>query len=187
MPELARQSSELLQESTTNWNDSQTPAVGHSIGKFKHLMQRVEADKIRAMVEASAAPAEKATKAPSEDDDSALQAEPLAEQCSIDDFAKIDLRVARVVAAESVPKAKKLLKLTLSLGGDNQRTVFAGIKAAYEPEKLVGRLVVMVANLAPREMKFGTSEGMVIASGPGGEDVFLLSVDSGAKPGQRVH
>jgi methionyl-tRNA synthetase len=86
-----------------------------------------------------------------------------------------------------VPEAKKLLKLTLSLGGDQQRTVFAGIKTAYSPDSLVGRLVVMVANLAPRKMKFGVSEGMVIASGPGGKDVFLLSPDSGAKPGQRVH
>jgi methionyl-tRNA synthetase len=91
-----------------------------------------------------------------------------------------------VVAAESVPEAKKLLRLTLSLGGGVTRNVFAGIKGAYEPEKLVGRLVVMVANLAPRKMKFGMSEGMVIAAGTDGE-VHLLSPDSGAKPGQRLH
>ena len=97
------------------------------------------------------------------------------------------MRVARIVAAEQVPEARKLLKLTLSLGGDVRKTVFAGIKAAYEPDALVGRLVVCVANLAPRQMKFGLSEGMVTASGSGGEDVFLLSPDSGAKPGQRVH
>ena len=121
------------------------------------------------------------------DSDEALQAEPLAGQCTIDDFAKVDLRVARVIAAEQVPEARKLLKLTLSLGGDEQRTVFAGIKAAYEPEQLIGRLVVMVANLAPRQMKFGLSEGMVTAAGPGGADVFLLGVDEGAVPGQRVH
>ena len=116
-----------------------------------------------------------------------LQAEPLTETCSIDDFVKVDLRVARVLAAEHVPEARKLLKLTLSLGGDVQKTVFAGIKAAYEPEALVGRLVVCVANLAPRQMKFGLSEGMVTACGPGGQEVYLLSPDSGAKPGQRVH
>jgi methionyl-tRNA synthetase len=117
-----------------------------------------------------------------------LAAEPLvAEQISIDDFTKVDLRVARVIAAEEVPKAKKLIKLTLSLGGDERRTVFAGIKSAYEPAKLVGRLVVCVANLAPRQMTFGTSEGMVVASGTGGTDIFLLSPDPGAKPGQRVH
>ena len=117
----------------------------------------------------------------------ALAAEPLAPECTIDDFAKVDLRVARIIAAEDVPDAKKLLKLTLSLGGDATKTVFAGIKEAYAPERLVGRLVVCVANLAPRKMKFGTSEAMVTAAGPGGSDVFLLTVDDGAVPGQRVH
>jgi methionyl-tRNA synthetase len=123
----------------------------------------------------------------STDDGAALAAEPLAPECSIDDFSKVDLRVARVVGAESVPEAKKLIKLRVSLGGGNERTVFAGIKSAYAPESLVGRLVVVVANLAPRTMKFGVSEGMVIAAGPGEKDVFVLSPDSGAKPGQRVH
>ena len=117
----------------------------------------------------------------------ALEAEPLADEITIDDFLKVDLRVARVVAADEVPEARKLLKLTLSLGGDNTRTVFAGIKAAYKPEELVGRKVVMVANLKPRQMKFGLSEGMVVASGPGGKEVYLLGVDDGAKVGQRVH
>ena len=116
-----------------------------------------------------------------------MAAEPLADECSIDDFVKVDLRVARVIAAEDVPEARKLLKLTLSLGGGELRTVFAGIKSAYNPETLVGRLVVCVANLAPRKMKFGTSEAMVAASGPGGEDIFLLAPDDGAVPGQRVH
>ena len=116
-----------------------------------------------------------------------LQDEPLAEECNFDDFLKVDLRVARVVAAEHIPEADKLLKLTLSLGGDQRRTVFAGIKAAYQPEELVGRLVMMVANLAPRKMRFGVSEGMVAASGPGKTEVFLLSPDEGAQPGQRVH
>ncbi|NCA11342.1 methionine--tRNA ligase subunit beta, partial [bacterium] len=118
----------------------------------------------------------------------ALAAEPLAPTCTIDDFAKIDLRVARIVAAEEVPEAKKLLKLTVNLGGDATRTVFAGIKGFHAPEKLVGRLVVVVANLAPRQMKFGLSEGMVVAaSGAGAEGVYLLSPDSGALPGMRLH
>ena len=121
------------------------------------------------------------------DSDQPLKDEPLAETCTIDDFARVDLRVARVVAAEDVPEARKLLKLTLSLGGDQRRTVFAGIKAAYSLEQLHGRLVVMVANLAPRKMKFGVSEGMIVAAGPGGEDVFLLNIDEGGQPGQRVH
>ncbi|MEX2173739.1 MAG: methionine--tRNA ligase [Pirellulaceae bacterium] len=117
-----------------------------------------------------------------------LSSEPLvADLISIDDFTKVDLRVARVVSAEEVPAAKKLLKLTLSLGGDVQRQVFAGIKSAYKPEELVGRLVVVVANLQPRQMKFGLSEGMVTAAGPGGPEVFLLAVDEGAQPGMRVH
>jgi methionyl-tRNA synthetase len=124
---------------------------------------------------------------PPADSGDALLAEPLAPECSIDDFTKVDLRVARILVAEEVAEARKLLKLTVSLGGDTQRTVFAGIKAAYKPEELIGRLVVVVANLAPRQMKFGLSEGMVTAAGPGGPEVFLLGVDSGAVPGQRVH
>ena len=124
---------------------------------------------------------------PWNDSDAPLTTEPLAETCTIDDFVKVDLRVARIVAAEQVPEARKLLKLTLSLGGDVRKTVFAGIKAAYEPDALVGRLVICVANLAPRQMKFGLSEGMVAAAGSGGAEVFLLSPDSGAQPGQRVH
>ena len=111
----------------------------------------------------------------------------MTEVIGIDDFAKVDLRVARVVAAEDVPKAKKLLKLTLSLGGDERRTVFAGIKSAYKPEKLVGRLVICVANLAPRQMKFGMSEGMVVAAGAGGARDLSAQPRLGAKPGQRVH
>ena len=106
------------------------------------------------------------------DSGDALAAEPLAPECTIDDFTKTDLRVARIISAEDVPEAKKLLKLTLSLGGDTTKTVFAGIKEAYAPEKLVGRLVICVANLAPRKMKFGLSEGMVTACGPGGREVF---------------
>ena len=117
-----------------------------------------------------------------------LAAETLAPTCTIDDFARIDLRVARIVAAEEVPEAKKLLKLTVSLGGEATRTVFAGIKGFHEPAALVGRLVVVVANLAPRQMKFGLSEGMVVAaSGAGAEGVYLLSPDSGALPGMRLH
>jgi methionyl-tRNA synthetase len=119
-----------------------------------------------------------------------LAAEPLAPECTIDDFAKIDLRVARVIAAEEIPEAKKLLKLTLSLGGDTTKNVFAGIKEAYKPEQLVGKLVVCVANLAPRKMKFGTSEGMVTAASTHGapaSEVFVITAHEGAVPGQRVH
>ena len=110
---------------------------------------------------------------------------PISIEIEIEDFARIDLRVARIDKAEPVEGADKLLRLTLDLG-DESRVVFAGIKAAYEPAALEGRLVVAVANLKPRKMRFGTSAGMVLAAGPGGEDIFLLSVDSGAEPGMRI-
>lgn len=114
--------------------------------------------------------------------------EPIAETISIDDFAKVDLRIGRIIEAEQVKEARKLLRLRISLGGTETRQVFAGIKAAYpEPEKLIGRLVAFVANLQPRQMKFGLSEGMIVAAGPGGPDVFVLSPDEGAQPGMRLH
>jgi methionyl-tRNA synthetase len=123
-----------------------------------------------------------------DDGPEALEKEPLvSETCTIEEFMKIDLRVARVIAADHVEGADKLLRLTLSLGGDERRNVFAGVKSAYRPEDLVGRLVVCCANLAPRKMRFGTSEGMVLASGTGGKEIYLLSPDEGAVPGQRVH
>jgi methionyl-tRNA synthetase len=192
LPRLASQCGQLLGEPLTAWDQSQRPLVGTSVHEFQHMLQRVKKEDVDAMVEESkqdSAPANPPAEAAPlwNDSGDALVAEPLAETCTIDDFVKIDLRVARIIQAEQVPEARKLLKLTVSLGGDVQRTVFAGIKAAYEPEKLVGRLVVIVANLAPRQMKFGLSEGMVTAAGPGGEEVFLLGVDSGARPGQRVH
>jgi methionyl-tRNA synthetase len=115
-----------------------------------------------------------------------MAAEPLTAECTIDDFAKVDLRVGRIVSAEEVPEARKLLKLRLSLGGGVYKQIFAGIKAHYEPTQLVGRLVVCVANLAPRTMKFGVSEGMVAAAG-GANEAFLLTPDEGAKPGMRLH
>ena len=111
--------------------------------------------------------------------------DPISSEISFDDFAKVDLRVATIVAAEHVEGADKLLQLTLDLGGE-QRNVFAGIKSAYDPEKLVGRQTVMVANLAPRKMRFGMSEGMVLAAGPGGSELFVLSPDEGAQAGMRV-
>jgi methionyl-tRNA synthetase len=159
-------------------------------------MQRLLPEKVQMMIEESKPEVPAAAVAPEQvaaptsalvDSGDALAAEPLAPTCTIEDFAKVDLRVARVIKAEEVPEARKLIKLTVSLGGDNTRTVFAGIKAAYTPDQLVGRLVVIVANLQPRQMKFGLSEGMVTAAGAGGTEVFLLGVDSGAVPGHRVH
>ena len=128
------------------------------------------------------------TPSPYNDGPEALEKEPLtAEHCTIDDFMKVDMRVARVIAASHVEGADKLLQLTLSLGGDERRNVFAGIKSVYQPEDLIGQLVICCANLAPRKMRFGTSEGMVLAAGAGGKDIYILRPDSGAKPGMRVH
>jgi len=189
LPTLADGTARLLGTPIANWSDSQTPLAGTAVARFEHLMKRVERAQLEAVL---ATAAQAATAAPAPDAETpvdapdALLAEPLAPRCTIDDFLKADLRVARVLEAHEVPEAKKLLRLVLGLGGDERRTVFAGIKAAYRPEDLVGRLVVCVANLEPRQMKFGTSEGMVIAAGPGGSDVFLLAPDSGAVPGQRV-
>lgn len=189
LPRLAMKTSELLNIPIVDWRDASEPLVGTKVNSFQHMLKRVEMDDVNKVIEESKAeaPAPAVPANTAVDSDQPLKDEPLAETCTIEDFVKVDLRVARVIAAEHVPEAKKLLKLTLSLGGDNKRTVFAGIKAAYEPEKLVGRLVIVVANLAPRQMKFGLSEGMVTAAGPGGAEVFLLGVDSGAVPGQRVH
>jgi methionyl-tRNA synthetase len=195
LPELNEKAAKLLGETITSWEQSQTPLVGTPVAKFKHMMKRIEEKDIVAMEEeskqeaAEALAADAAVAAANKYNDSGqpMIDEPMADECTIDDFVKVDLRVARIVSAEHVDGARKLLKLTLSLGGDHRKQVFAGIKAAYEPEKLEGRLVVMVANLKPRKMKFGLSEGMVCASGPGGEEVFLLSPDEGALPGQRVH
>jgi methionyl-tRNA synthetase len=188
LPRLAEQTADLFGARITHWDNAKQPLVGTQVAKFSHLMSRVDPARLQAVIAASQSADEESgdRELPKEDDGAALEAEPLAAECTIDDFAKIDLRVARVLSAEAVPEAKKLLRLTVGLGGGVTRTLFAGIKQAYDPSTLVGRLVVVVANLAPRKMKFGVSEGMAIAAGPGGEDVFLLAPDSGAKPGQRV-
>jgi methionyl-tRNA synthetase len=191
LPKLAEQSGELLCDPIVKWDQARTPLLGTRIRPFRHLMKRLERKDVEAMIEASreetAVPAAGPSVTPAADSDEALKAEPIAPTCTIDDFAKVDLRVARVIAAEDVPEADKLLKLTLSLGGEVRRTVLAGIKKAYKPEQLLGRQVIVVANLAPRKMKFGVSEGMIVATGSGGSEVFLLGVDQGGKVGQRVH
>ncbi len=194
LPRLAQQAGELLSAPITCWEDAQSPLTGTPVANFQHMLKRVELKQVQSMIEDSK-PADEDTVVeglamPSQPTDGpeALAKEPLvADLCSIDDFTKIDLRVARVVSASAVEGADKLVQLTLSLGGDLRRNVFAGIKSAYTPEQLIGRLVIVVANLAPRKMRFGVSEGMVCAAGGGGTEIFLLSPDSGAVPGQRVH
>ncbi|GGW58234.1 methionine--tRNA ligase [Alishewanella tabrizica] len=175
------------------WSNYQTPLLAHAINPFKALMQRVDPVKVQNMVVASTENLQPTAQIPSTSAavipptaSTIAEREPISETISIDDFAKIDLRIARIVAAASVDGADKLVQLTLDIGAGETRQVFAGIKAAYSPEQLVGRQTVMVANLAPRKMRFGLSEGMVLAAGPGGSDIFLLSPDEGALPGMRV-
>ena len=181
LPKLAEKSETFLNVAPLTWEDAGAPLLGHRIEKFKPLLQRIDKKAVNRMVEASKEAEPPAPTAVSPEDGAAAA----PAHISIDDFAKIDLRVARIVAAESVAGADKLVRLTLDVG-DHRREVFAGIRQAYDPERLVGRHAVVVANLAPRKMRFGTSEGMVLAAGPGGEDIFLLSPDDGARPGMEV-
>lgn len=169
MPALAAKAETFLGVDTLDWTNIGSPLVNHRISKFKPLLTRVEASSVEAMINAGKEEDETATDHP----------------ISFDDFAKVNLRIAEIVNAQSVEGADKLLRLTLDLGTE-QRTVFAGIKAAYRPEDIIGKLTVVVANLEPRKMRFGISEGMVLAAGPGGKDIFLLEPHPGAKPGMQV-
>ncbi len=173
IPRVAADARAYLSEDQWHWRDASTPLLGATLPKFKPLLTRVESEQVQRLVEQSQ---ESTPVAAAETDDDTI---------SIDDFMKVDLRIARIEKAEPVEGADKLLALTLNVG-DSTRNVFAGIKAAYDPDTLVGRHVVVAANLAPRKMRFGVSEGMVLAAGPGGEDIFLLAPDDGAKPGMRV-
>ncbi|NIR28025.1 MAG: methionine--tRNA ligase [Gammaproteobacteria bacterium] len=190
LPLVAREVEAFLAVAPLRWTDLDQPLLDHRINAFRPLMTRVEQHSIDAMIEASredlSSRGAGADAASTGSGAGPLESEPLLSgTISIDDFSKVDLRVARIASAEAVPGADKLLKLTVDLGGET-RTVFAGIKRAYAPEDLVGRLTVVAANLAPRRMRFGTSEGMVLAAGPGDEDIWLLGVDEGARPGMRV-
>ena len=169
LPAMAEQAQKLFNEEPWDWQAASEPLLDHTISKYKPLLRRIELKQVERMVEQS-------RESGGDTDTSSI---------TIDEFAKVDMRVARIDKAEPVDGADKLLKLTLDLGGET-RSVFAGIKSAYEPESLEGRLVIAVANLQARKMRFGVSEGMVLAAGPGGEDIFLLSPDDGAEPGMRV-
>jgi len=178
LPVTTEKAEAFLNTESLNWNNLNTPLLNHKINKFKPLMTRVEKDKIDLVIDASKPADLPKTSGPLTDD-------PISETIEYDDFAKIDLRIALIQNAEHVEGAKKLLKLTLDLGGET-RQVFAGIKSAYAPEDLVGKHTVMVANLATRKMRFGLSEGMVLAAGPGGKDLWILEPQQGASPGMRV-
>ena len=181
LPVMAEKAEAFLNIDPLNWDSIDQLLLDHEINKFKPLMTRVEEKAIKAMIEDSKQTMENT---PQKTVSAMLEKDPIAEEISFDDFAKIDLRIAKIVKAEHVEGADKLLRLTLDIG--EERNVFAGIKSAYQPEDLEGKLTVMVANLAPRKMRFGLSEGMVLAAGPGGKDLFVLHPDEGAQPGMRV-
>lgn len=193
LPALAEKVESFLNVSLS-WEAPFQPLLGHRIEPFKAMMARVDSDKVQAMVDDSAESIAAAPQGASQASNSGKtkqagnkgDAQALADTIEFPDFAKVDLRVAEIVAADHVEGADKLLQLTLNLGDLGQKQVFAGIKSAYAPEQLVGKLTVMVANLAPRKMRFGVSEGMVLAAGPGGKEIWLLSPDSGAQPGMRI-
>jgi methionyl-tRNA synthetase len=176
---------EFLDLPPFTWESRTEPLAGITIKKFSHLMGRVDPKKVAAMQDASR---ESLTPTPPTKADDSKKGGDTGSEITIDDFLKVDLRVAKIVAATAVEGADKLLQLTLDFGEDiGQRNVFAGIKSAYQtPDDLIGKLTVAVANLKPRKMKFGMSEGMVLAAGPGGRDLFLLSPDAGAKPGMKI-
>ena len=193
LPKLADDVEAFLQFPLT-WDNLNADLADHKIAKFKALMQRIDMKSIVAIIEASKdnlVPIQETNNASTEQDhapvdiSNPLESDPISAEISFEDFAKIDLRIARIAKAEHVPDANKLLKLQLDLGGETKQ-VFAGIKSAYTPEDLEGKLTVMVANLAPRKMRFGISEGMVLAAGPGNKDLWILEPDEGAQPGMRV-
>jgi methionyl-tRNA synthetase len=188
LPLMAHEVETFLKIEPLTWNSCDKALTNHQINKFKPLMTRIEKDKIDAMLES----VEKDSEANTNTDQSqqkqsmgSLSDDPIGKTIQYDDFAKLDLRVAKIIKAQHVEGADKLLQLTLDLGGET-RNVFAGIKSAYNPEDLEGKLTVVVANLAPRKMRFGVSEGMVLAAGPGGKELWILQPDAGAKPGMRI-
>jgi len=179
LPQLAEKAEAFLQGGEFTWQDVQKPLLGTAIAPFQPLMTRIDPKDIDAMIEDS-----KENLQPAAAPNSQPRAE-IAPEIGIEDFAKVDLRIAKIVKAAHVDGAEKLLQLTLDIGGET-RNVFAGIKSAYQPEDLEGKLTVMVANLAPRKMRFGVSQGMVLAAGPGGKDLWILEPHAGAQPGMRV-
>lgn len=196
LPAVAVKAEQFLNIQPLAWSCSSTVLLSHKIDNFEPLITRVEQASVEAMLAESAADVEKNSQKASTEPalsvvESPLAKEPVIDEIDYTDFAKVDLRVALIVEAAYVEGADKLLQLTLDLGVDAQgqavrRNVFSGIRSAYNPDQLKGRLTVMVANLKPRKMKFGMSEGMVLAAGPGGKDIWLLSPDQGAKPGMRI-
>jgi len=185
LPTLAEKTEAFLKLEPMSWDTIDSVLLDHQIEKFKPMMQRIEPSAIENLIQASKQENLETQASNDNKVEGKSDMEPIADTIEFDDFAKIDLRIAKIVTAEHVEGADKLLRLVLDIG-DQQRQVFAGIKSAYNPEDLAGRYTVMVANLKTRKMRFGESQGMVLAAGPGGEDIYLLSPDKGATPGMRV-
>lgn len=186
LPEMSKQVSSLLNEKPYAWSDFSKTLSNHKIADYVHLAQRVDTEKVNAMIEEQKliyASTEK-PKMPKPSAKTEISGTPL--EIEFDDFAKIDLRIAKIIEAEEIKEADKLLRLKVELNDGVTKQIIAGIKSAYSPEKLLGRKVLICANLKPRKMKFGMSEGMVLAAGEGGTDLFVLSPDEGAKIGSKV-
>ena len=198
LPAMAEKAAAFLNTGPLQWRDSQTLLVNHKINRFTPLMTRIEPQQIEAVLEqartealsqkgaAASAPAADSKQQPAQGTGKADNADTEQPAIDIADFSRVDLRVARILDAQTVEGADKLLRLTLDLGDGRERTAFSGIRAAYEPQALVGRMAVVVANLKPRRMRFGVSEAMVLTAGPGGSQLWLLQPDSGAQPGMPV-
>jgi methionyl-tRNA synthetase len=183
MPALATEAERFLSSSPWSWSDIGSLLLDHKINNYQHLAARVDPKQVAALLDETK---ESLAMTESTETATASTIEAIKPEISIDDFGKVDLRIAKIVSAGFVEGADKLLQLTVDLGEGKTRNIFAGIRSAYDPKTLEGRLTVVVANLAPRKMKFGLSEGMVLAAGPGGKDLFILTPDSGAQPGMRV-
>jgi methionyl-tRNA synthetase len=196
LPNMAARACAFFQEENWTWAAASTPLLSTSINAYEALAVRLDPKAVARLVEPETPPLAPAAPAPSAEtprnagasDAATLAAAASVEgnMISIDDFLRIDLRVAKILSAEFIAGADKLLKLRVDVGELGEREIFAGIRAAYDPATLVGRLIVVVANLEPRTMRFGVSEGMMLAAGPGGKDIFALSPDSGATPGMRI-
>ncbi len=184
VPAFARKIEKCLNVEQLDFEGIEDLLENHRINEFERITERIEIDRINAMIEESRE--QDARQAEAQNEEISGLDEPLEPECTIEDFMKVDLRIAKVVSAEPVEGARKLLALELDIGGIKKK-VFAGIAKAYEPGELVGKIVVCCANLKPRKMKFGVSEGMVLAAGPGGSDIFMLTADQGAKSGMRIH
>jgi len=185
LPKFAEKVERFLNVQALHFADVETVLENHKINDFERLVERIDEKQVNAMIEESKEQIAQSSERERGVTESAVAAEPFKPECTIEDFGKIDLRIAKVIKAEPVEGADKLLRLDLDVGGP-KKTVLAAIATAYKPEQLTGKIVIYFANLKPRKMRFGLSEGMILAAGTGGKDIYMLSADTGATPGQKV-